>query len=87
MAQQLKLFKTMCDFGGEPRLVSAEDCGFCPHGSVVDNRSRVICAGVTKFFVTPCCFDMKAAATMYDCKICLHGEVAQDGLRVICSRI
>ncbi|HJX04766.1 MAG TPA: hypothetical protein VJ489_03010 [Thermoplasmata archaeon] len=84
--QQHKLFLAMCDLG-EPRLVSAKDCGYCPHGSVIDNKSRVICAGITKFFVVPCTYDMRAAATLHDCGSCLFGSVGEDCLRVMCSRI
>lgn len=83
---QHKLFLTTCDLG-EPRSVSALDCSRCPRGSVVDNRSRVLCEGETKFFVVPCLYDMRAAATLYDCEKCAFGEVGEDRLRVFCSRI
>lgn len=86
MSQQMhKLFLTTCDMG-EPRSVSASDCERCPHGSVVDNKSRVLCAGITKFFLTPCFFDMRAAATVIDCAQCRFGQLGEDRLRVYCSR-
>jgi hypothetical protein len=81
-----KLFLTTCDLG-EPRPVSARDCEGCPHGSVVDNKSRVICGGVTKFFVTPCYYDMRSAATVYDCEKCRFGRIGEDRIRVFCSRM
>jgi hypothetical protein len=83
---QHKMFLTTCDLG-VPRAVSAADCATCPHGSVVDNKSRVLCQGATKFFLAPCFYDMKAAATVYECEACLFGEIGQDRLRVFCSRI
>jgi hypothetical protein len=83
--QTHKLFLTTCDLA-EPRSVSATDCERCPHGSVVDNKSRVICSGVTKFFLAPCYFDMRAAATVLDCAGCRFGEIGEDRLRVYCSR-
>lgn len=86
MTQKMhKLFQTNCDLG-EPRLVVASDCERCPHGSVVDKKSRVICGGVTKFFLAPCFYDMRAAATIYDCEKCPWGEVGEDRTRVFCSR-
>jgi len=81
-----KLFLTRCELG-EPRQVSAQDCEKCPHGSVIDSRTRVICEGATKFFVAPCYFDMRAAATVDECEKCHFGEVAPDRLRVYCNRI
>jgi len=86
MNQQMhKLFLTTCDLG-EPKSVSASDCERCPHGSVVDNKSRVICEGITKFFLAPCFFDMRAAATVIDCAQCRFGQLGDDRLRVYCSR-
>lgn len=81
-----KLFMTRCDLG-EQRMVTALDCGVCPHGSVIDNKSRVICAGETKFFSVPCGFDMRAAATVRDCEACPWGEVGPDRARVFCGRL
>lgn len=87
MNQQMhKLFLTMCDLG-EPKSVSASDCETCPHGSVVDNKTRVICEGITKFFLAPCYFDMRASATVIDCAQCRFGQVGDDRLRVFCSRL
>jgi len=87
MNQQMhKLFLTTCDLGG-PRSVSATDCGQCPHGSVVDNKSRVLCFGITKFFVAPCFYDMRASATIMDCAQCPFGEIGPDRIRVYCSRL
>ena len=80
-----KLFMTRCDLE-EERRVSAADCERCSRGSVVDRRSRVLCAGQMKFFVTPCYFGMRAAATVHDCEDCRFGQVDADGLRVLCSR-
>lgn len=80
----LKLFMTRCD-EGEPRAVSAVECGSCPHGSVVDNRSRVLCHGGTKFFSVPCYREMRASATVADCEACPHGRVSEDRLRVFCD--
>lgn len=84
--QMHKLFLTTCDLG-EPRSVSATECEKCQHGSVVDNKTRVLCFGVTKFFQTPCCFEMRAAATVLDCAECKFGEIGEDRLRVFCSRL
>lgn len=81
-----KLFLTRCDLEGS-RRVSAIDCERCPYGSVVDGRSRVICAGQTKFFMTPCYNGMRSSATAQDCRDCRFGEVGVDGLRVLCDRI
>ena len=87
MSQKMhKLFLTTCDLA-EPKSVTASDCEKCDHGSVVDNKSRVICQGATKFFVTPCYYDMRAAATVYDCEKCPFGDIGDDRLRVFCSRI
>jgi len=86
MTAQHKLFLTTCDLG-EPRSVSASDCELCPHGSVVDNKSRVFCAGATKFFVTPCFYDMRASATIAECESCRWGEIGPDRIRVYCSRM
>lgn len=87
MSQQMhKLFLTTCDYD-QPKSVSASDCERCPHGSVVDNKSRVICVGVTKFFLAPCYFDMRAAATVIDCAQCRFGKLGEDRLRVYCSRL
>jgi hypothetical protein len=83
---QHKLFLTTCDIG-EPHPVSATDCSKCPYGSVVDNKTRVLCGGQTKFFLAPCFWDMRAAATVYDCEKCRFGEVGEDRLRVYCSRL
>jgi len=87
MTQKMhKLFQTTCDLG-EPRSVGANECERCPHGSVVDRKSRVICAGTTKFFLAPCYYDMRSAATVYDCEKCRWGEVGDDRTRVFCSRL
>jgi hypothetical protein len=87
MTQKMhKLFLTTCDLG-EPRSVGADECERCPHGSVVDRKSRVICAGTTKFFLAPCYYDMRSAATVYDCEKCNWGEVGADRTRVFCSRL
>ncbi|MFY9606890.1 MAG: hypothetical protein WAS24_09230 [Thermoplasmata archaeon] len=87
MTQKMhKLFLTTCDLG-EQKPVGANDCERCPRGSVVDRKSRVICAGVTKFFVAPCFFDMRSAATVADCENCHWGEVGDDRIRVFCSRL
>ena len=80
-----KLFMARCDLDNE-RRVSAADCERCPQGSVIDRRSRVLCAGRMKFFVTPCYFGMRAAATVSDCEECRFGKVDVDGLRVLCDR-
>ncbi len=82
-----KLFQARCDDRAEGRMVTAADCGRCPHGSVVDNRSRVLCRGATKFFMVPCYFDMKASATVADCEACPYGRVSEDRLRVFCDRL
>jgi hypothetical protein len=81
-----KLFLTRCDMH-ETRMVSAADCQRCPKGSVIDGRSRVVCAGETKFFTTPCYFDMRASATVHDCTRCRFGTIGDDGLRVFCGRL
>lgn len=81
-----KLFQLRCEMH-ETRLVSAIDCQRCPRGSVIDSKSRVICAGETKFFTTPCYFDMRASATVHDCSKCRFGIVGDDGLRVFCERL
>jgi len=87
MTQKMhKLFLTTCDLG-EPRSVPADECERCPHGSVVDRKSRVICDGATKFFYAPCYYDMRSAATVYDCEKCRWGEVGADRTRVFCSRL
>jgi hypothetical protein len=83
---QHKLFLATCDIG-EPHPVSAADCSRCPRGSVVDNKTRVICDGQTKFFLAPCLYDMRAAATVLECEKCRFGEVGEDRLRVYCSRL
>jgi hypothetical protein len=46
-----------------------------------------MCGGVTKFFLAPCFFDMRAAATVHECDKCGFGEVGEDRVRVYCSRI
>lgn len=81
-----KLFLTSCEVG-EPRPVTASDCARCGRGMVIDNKSRVICGGMTKFFVTPCYFEMRASATVHDCEECEFGEIGDDRLRVFCSRL
>lgn len=87
MTQQMhKLFLTRCDLA-EPRSVGPSDCERCPHGSVVDRRSRVICGGATKFFIAPCFYEMRSAATVDDCEKCHWGEVGADRTRVFCSRM
>jgi len=86
-AKMHKLFQTRCDDRSEGMIVSATDCGACPHGSVVDNRSRVLCRGATKFFTVPCYFEMKASATVSECEACPHGTVSEDRLRVFCNRL
>lgn len=82
-----KLFLTRCDGRPEGRMVGAAECGACPHGSVVDNRSRVLCYGATKFFYVPCYYDMKSAATVADCEACRWGAVSDDRSRVFCDRM
>jgi hypothetical protein len=86
-AKMHKLFVTRCDIRPDMPTVSAVECSACPHGSVVDGRSRVLCYGVTKFFTVPCCYDMRAGATLADCEKCPHGEVSTDRLRVFCDRL
>jgi hypothetical protein len=81
-----KLFLTHCDME-ESRQVSASDCQRCPRGSVVDERSMVICCGVVKFFVTPCFYDLRASASVKDCLKCRFGTVVEDRLRVLCDRL
>lgn len=83
--QMHKLFLAKCDFD-EPRQVSATECLKCPRGTVVDNMSKVICSGETKFFMALCLYDMRSAATVDDCEKCAYGLVGQDRLRVFCSR-
>ena len=82
-----KLFLTRCDERPEGRMVGSAECSACPHGSVVDNRSRVLCYGATKFFSVPCFYDMKASATVADCEACRYGTVSEDRMRVFCDRI
>ncbi len=82
-----KLFLTRCDEPPEGRMVGSAECSACPHGSVVDNRSRVLCYGATKFFSVPCFYDMKASATVADCEACRYGTVSEDRMRVFCDRI
>ncbi|HIH00714.1 TPA: hypothetical protein HA259_01280 [Thermoplasmata archaeon] len=67
--------------------MNANDCQRCPSGSVVDGRSMVLCGGVAKFFVTPCFYDFRAAATVKDCLNCRFGAVAEDRIRVFCDRL
>lgn len=86
-AKMHKLFLTRCDETLEGRMVTAADCSSCPHGSVVDNRSRVLCYGLTKFFTAPCYYDMRSAATLAECEACSYGTVSGDRLRVFCNRI
>ncbi len=81
-----KLFLTSCG-AAEPRPVTASDCLRCGRGMVIDNKSCVICRGQTKFFSTPCYFDMRASATIRDCEKCEFGEIGDDRLRVLCSRL
>jgi len=54
---------------------------------VIDGRSRVVCGGVTKFFMTPCCNEMRAAAMIVECEKCEFGEICEDRVRVFCSRM
>ncbi|MGD9963304.1 MAG: hypothetical protein AB7S97_05340 [Thermoplasmata archaeon] len=82
-----KLFLTRCDERPEGGMVSAAECGACPHGSVVDNNSRVICYGATKFFYVPCYYEMKSSATVSECEACPWGVVSDDRSRVFCNRI
>lgn len=82
-----KLFLTRCDETPMGSMVSSAECDACPHGSVVDNRARVLCYGVTKFFSVPCSYDMKASATVADCQACPWGSVAEDRSRVFCDRL
>jgi hypothetical protein len=86
-AKMHKVFQTRCDALPGGRMVGAAECSACPHGSVVDNRARVLCYGVTKFFSVPCYYDMKAAATVEDCVTCHWGSVSDDRSRVFCSRM
>lgn len=86
-AKMHKLFLTRCDVRPEGRMVSAAECNSCAHGSVVDNSARVLCYGVTKFFMVPCFYDMRASATVADCEACSHGKVSDDRMRVFCSRM
>lgn len=86
-AKTHKLFLTRCDERPGTAMVSASDCSACPHGSVVDNRARVLCFGVTKFFTVPCFYDMKASATVAECDACPWGVVSDDRVRVYCNRI
>ncbi len=82
-----KVFLTRCDEAPGSRMVNAAECNACPHGSVVDNNSRVLCYGVTKFFSVPCYYDMKASATVGDCDTCPWGVVSDDRARVFCNRV
>lgn len=86
-AKMHKLFLTRCDDHPGSRMVSAADCSSCEHGSVVDNRARVICYGATKFFSVPCYYDMRASATVADCEACRWGTVSDDRTRVFCGRM
>ncbi len=87
MSQKVhKLFLATCDIG-EARSVTATDCAKCGRGSVIDNKSRVICCGSMKFFVTPCFLNLRCSATVYDCEECEFGEIGDDRLRVFCSRL
>jgi len=85
-AKMHKIFMTRCDLR-ESRMVSAPDCNRCSRGSVVDNGSRVLCAGITKFFTVPCYFEMKSSSSVIECLRCPHGEVSQDRLRVFCDSV
>lgn len=82
-----KLFQTRCDDDPDAGLVSAVQCGSCSHGSVVDNRSRVLCYGATKFFTVPCYRELKASATVAECEACPQGRVSEDRLRVFCDSL
>lgn len=84
--QQHKLFLVTCDLG-EPRSVTAVECEKCKKGNVIDGRSKVVCRGATRFFMTPCGYDMRAASTIEECDKCGFGEVSEDRLRVFCSRL
>jgi len=83
--RQHKLFVVICD-REKAHPVTAIDCERCSSGSVIDGRSRVVCGGVTKFFMTPCGFDMRSAATVEECDKCKSGEICEDRIRVYCSR-
>ncbi len=80
-----RLFLTSCEL--QMKSVSALECEKCEHGRVIDNKSQVLCKGQTKYFVTPCLVNMRAAATVYDCDNCPWGEIGEDRLRVYCVRI
>ncbi len=86
-AKMHKLFMARCDDRGEARMVTAADCNACPHGSVVDNKSRVLCYGATKFFTVPCYYEMKASAMIAECEACSYGTVSVDRMRVFCNRL
>lgn len=79
-----RVFLVRCD--QRMRNVSAEDCGKCERGTVLDNKLSVLCDGQTKYFLTPCCSDMKSAASVADCEKCEWGELGEDRLRVYCSK-
>lgn len=79
-----RLFLVQCE--ELMRSVSAADCERCGRGSVGDNRCSVLCGGATRYFLTPCFVDMRAAASVHECEKCTWGEVGQDRLRVYCSR-
>ena len=80
-----RLFLAKCE--RKMKTVSAAECERCEHGMVVENKAMVICGGMTKFFVTPCLVDMKAAATVNDCDNCQWGELGEDRLRVYCCKL
>ena len=84
--KQHKLFQVTCDLE-DPHPVTAIDCEHCAKGNVIDGRSRVVCGGVTKFFMTPCFNEMRAAAMIAECEKCEFGEVSEDRVRVFCSRL
>lgn len=86
-SKTVKIFLTRCDEHPEGSMVSSADCSACPHGSVVDNRSRVLCYGATKFYSVPCFHEMRAAATVADCDACHYGTVSEDRMRVFCNRL
>ena len=67
--------------------MTALDCEKCQKGKVIDGRSKVMCRGATLFFMTPCGYDMRAAATVDDCDKCGFGEVGTDKIRVHCCRL